>query len=163
MLHMGDEYAHTKNGNNNTWCQDNKLSWFLWDKLEENKAFFQFVQKCIKYRKGHQILHRQKFVDNDDIEWHGKEPFSPDWSNDSRFVAFTLKDTQHSEYIYIAFNASWKPIKVKLPHNPKPWLRVIETSRPPGEDFIDENPPPVDQSEFITILEYTAVLFKAAL
>jgi isoamylase len=24
MLHMGDEYGHTKNGNNNTYCHDTK-------------------------------------------------------------------------------------------------------------------------------------------
>ena len=39
MFHMGDEYGHTKMGNNNTWCQDNDLNWFLWDELKKNQAF----------------------------------------------------------------------------------------------------------------------------
>ena len=30
MLLMGDEYGHTRNGNNNTWCQDNDLNYFQW-------------------------------------------------------------------------------------------------------------------------------------
>ena len=46
-----------------------------------------------------------------DIEWHGASNASvPDWSQDSRFVAFTLKDVQHSQYIYVAFNAFWDQI-----------------------------------------------------
>jgi isoamylase len=28
LIQMGDEIGHTKNGNNNTYCQDNELNWF---------------------------------------------------------------------------------------------------------------------------------------
>merc|ERR1719329_1341634 len=31
MIHMGDEYGHTKNGNNNTYCHDDKRNWLDWD------------------------------------------------------------------------------------------------------------------------------------
>ena len=34
MIHMGDEYGHTKNGNNNTYCHDNRLNYFCWDEME---------------------------------------------------------------------------------------------------------------------------------
>ena len=35
MLLMGDEYGHTRKGNNNAWCQDNELNYFLWDELKK--------------------------------------------------------------------------------------------------------------------------------
>ena len=31
MILMGDEVGRTQQGNNNTYCQDNELSWFDWD------------------------------------------------------------------------------------------------------------------------------------
>ena len=53
-----------------------------------------------------------------DIEWHGKDdPFIPDWSHESRFVAFTMKDIDLQEYIYVAFNTSHLSITVVLPRD----------------------------------------------
>eukprot|EP01120_Amphizonella_sp_Union-15-10_P002803 TRINITY_DN13093_c0_g1_i1.p1 TRINITY_DN13093_c0_g1~~TRINITY_DN13093_c0_g1_i1.p1 ORF type:complete len:164 (+),score=20.69 TRINITY_DN13093_c0_g1_i1:2-493(+) len=163
---MGDEYGHTKLGNNNTWCQDNELSWFLWNKIspEKTNEIHRFYRLCIRYRKSHKILCHEKFVDHSDIEWHGVKPFTPDWSDNNRFVAFTFKDTEFGEFVYVAFNCFWQPLTVELPPH-RIWLRVIETWRPFPEDFEEENPPPVetDGSNCITLLEHSAVLFKAAM
>ena len=30
MIHMGDEYGHSKLGNNNTYCHDSPLNWLNW-------------------------------------------------------------------------------------------------------------------------------------
>ena len=30
MIRGGDELGHTQQGNNNTYCQDNELSWLNW-------------------------------------------------------------------------------------------------------------------------------------
>ena len=54
MLFMGDEYLHTKNGNNNTWCQDNSLNYFLWDR---KKVLLTFIKSLIKFR-----FDNQKFL-----------------------------------------------------------------------------------------------------
>lgn len=64
MLHMGDEYGHTKRGNNNTWCQDNELNWFDWNKLntQEEGGLFRFVSNLIHFRKNHKVLHSESFV-----------------------------------------------------------------------------------------------------
>jgi len=53
MLFMGDEYLHTKNGNNNTWCQDNTLNYFLWDR---KKTLLSFIKNLIKFRLDNQKL-----------------------------------------------------------------------------------------------------------
>ncbi|NGX62646.1 MAG: hypothetical protein KR126chlam6_00044 [Candidatus Anoxychlamydiales bacterium] len=50
MIYMGDEYLHTKNGNNNTWCQDNKLNYFLWN---NEIKFFDFIKFLIEFRNKH--------------------------------------------------------------------------------------------------------------
>ena len=36
MITAGDEHCRTQHGNNNTYCQDNALNWFDWDRIEEN-------------------------------------------------------------------------------------------------------------------------------
>ena len=54
MLLMGDEYGHTRNGNNNAWCQDNELNWFLWDELDANRDWYNFVKdRIIKQKARH--------------------------------------------------------------------------------------------------------------
>jgi isoamylase len=33
MITMGDEYGHSKQGNNNTYCHDSELNWFNWQQV----------------------------------------------------------------------------------------------------------------------------------
>ena len=35
MLLGGDELGRTQRGNNNAYCQDNEISWFDWDDVDE--------------------------------------------------------------------------------------------------------------------------------
>lgn len=109
MLLMGDEYGHTRRGNNNTWCQDNELNWFLWDEKEKNKTFFDFVSQLIQFRKDHPIFSSPEFWKN--IEWHGTEADDPKWSEPQ--IAFTLEEKK--EAFYIAFNASNEEKEFHLP------------------------------------------------
>ena len=51
MLVMGDEYGHTRHGNNNTYCQDNALNWFLWDEHEKNPQFARFHRSSSNFEK----------------------------------------------------------------------------------------------------------------
>ncbi len=130
MVLMGDEYAHTRHGNNNTYCQDNELSWFLWDELEKNKGFSRFYRLVIQFRKNHKVFQRKKYLTESDIDWHSQKPLHPDWHSENRFVAYTLKDTASEQHLYIAFNAEFKAADVQLPSPPtgKNWYRVIDTS-----------------------------------
>ncbi|KAH1049372.1 hypothetical protein GLYMA_08G028400v4 [Glycine max] len=52
MIYMGDEYGHTKGGNNNTYCHDNYHNYFQWDKKEESSSdFFRFCRLMTKFRQ----------------------------------------------------------------------------------------------------------------
>ncbi|KAG4391629.1 hypothetical protein GLYMA_05G221851v4 [Glycine max] len=52
MIYMGDEYGHTKGGNNNTYCHDNYLNYFRWDKKEESSSdFFRFCRLMTKFHR----------------------------------------------------------------------------------------------------------------
>jgi hypothetical protein len=51
MLQMGDEYGHTKNGNNNTYCHDSELNWVNWDEVAADESgFARFTRGLIAFR-----------------------------------------------------------------------------------------------------------------
>lgn len=114
MILMGDEYGHTKEGNNNTWCQDNDLNYFLWDSLEENHSLFDFVKELIRIRKSYL---KGKY------HWYE--------SGGESFLAFMV-----DEKLLVAFNPSEKNLTWNLPE--KKWKRLIDTSLPLVEEDITE-------------------------
>ena len=42
MFLAGDEFGNTKYGNNNSYCQDNEISWLDWTLLEKTKICLNF-------------------------------------------------------------------------------------------------------------------------
>lgn len=46
MVWMGDEYGHTRYGNNNAWCHDNELNYFDWTRQENT-----LIAKLVSLRK----------------------------------------------------------------------------------------------------------------
>ncbi|MCB0534189.1 MAG: glycogen debranching enzyme, partial [Saprospiraceae bacterium] len=142
MILMGDEVRRTQQGNNNTYCQDNEISWFDWDKVGENYQLFDFVKNLIQFRKDHSIFQMEKYwVDYDDsepsIEWHGVRLNQPDWRHYSHSIAYTLHDKVHDCLFHFMVNAYWEPLTFELPKNRanKKWYRTVDTWKPHPEDF----------------------------
>lgn len=130
MALMADEYGHTSNGNNNPYCQDNRLNYFLWDVLEKDQTEHQFFQFLLSFRKTTKFFQRTAFLTDDDVTWHGIDPEQPDFGHDSRFIAYYFH--RGDEGLYIAFNAHFDPANIKLPPPPegKTWNRIIDTTLP---------------------------------
>ena len=163
MLLMGDEYGHTKYGNNNSWGHDSRLNWFQWDTLEKSPEFFRFYKMVIAFRKAHPVLFRSKFLREGDVTWHGKEPDHPDWGPKSRFVAFTLPDPIYHYDLYVAFNAFYRPTTLKIP-KPKgghPWLQIIDTSNESPKDIVEEAEAKPLTKHTYTLPAYSALLLKS--
>lgn len=158
MLTMGDEYGHTRNGNNNPYCQDDEKNYFIWNQIENN-FLHRFLKKMILLRKKISILRRTTFLTEKEIQWHGHVPLQPNWKADSRFVAFTLIDNE-STY-YIAFNAHFENAKIELPSPPsgKNWRIIVDTFAEPPQDY-PENPLPIDNQSHI-LSSYSAIILQA--
>lgn len=139
MLLMGDEYGHTRHGNNNPYTQDNEINWFLWNELKQNQKIFQFVSKLIAFRKSHPQLRRTKFLTDEDVEWYNN------WDPNSRLIAF-----QHKKGLYIAFNANYQSTQVTLPLGQ--WREVINTAE--DWEFHEEG----KEIECVELLPYSALL-----
>lgn len=155
---MGDEYGHTKNGNNNTWCQDNQLNWFLWDQLEQNKALFRFCSGLIHFRKKTPLLKQKEFLTPNSAEWHGNLPFRPEWDSHNHLVAFTLLDKDNEDDIYIAFNAKNSPETIQLPpvKEGRRWHWVVNTGNASPEDFFEI--PIASVSDEVVMKAYSVIL-----
>ena len=54
MILGGDEMGRTQGGNNNAYCQDNEISWFHWDEIDEE--LLEFTTTLIRLRKDNPAL-----------------------------------------------------------------------------------------------------------
>ncbi len=91
MMLAGDELSHTQKGNNNTYCQDNELTWLNWELNAEQKDFLNFVRRVTGIWKEHPVFQRRRFFRGKamrgsnvkDIAWlepSGKEMSDAAWS-----------------------------------------------------------------------------------
>ncbi len=94
MLRAGDELGQTKNGNNNTYCQDNDLTWINWDLDLDQRELLDFTRQVIKLSWMHPVFHRRRFfqgrplrgLDIKDIYWlepGGSEMTDESWDSGS--------------------------------------------------------------------------------
>jgi glycogen operon protein len=71
MLLGGDEFGRTQRGNNNAYCQDNDISWYDWEHMDED--LLAFTTELIRIRREHPVFRRRTWLDGrsaDGIE-HG--------------------------------------------------------------------------------------------
>lgn len=102
MLCGGDELDRTQRGNNNSYCQDNEISWLCWTLDDRRRAFFGFVRRMIRLRLSQPVLQRRRFFRGKqpwdsslkDLAWFrpdGTEMTEEDWNKPfARSVAFLL-------------------------------------------------------------------------
>jgi glycogen operon protein len=161
MLLMGDEVGRTQNGNNNTYCHDNELSWLDWDLQTKNAEILEFVKHSVAFRRSHPVLRNPNHFRNQDyvgsgyadITWHGTKAWNVDWSEGNRAIAFLLcgkhakRGTVEDNYIYVAMNMHWQTQWFEIPGLP-PSLQwhvfantgaVFPSSYLPGTEPVLEN------------------------
>lgn len=151
FLLAGDERLRTQKGNNNTYCQDNELSWISWDDSEEAKALREFVKRLFQLRRDHPPLRRSRFFTGEadletgipDVCWlrpDGAIKESADW-NQKKAGAFAMMI--HAEdgekALLFFFNARSEETKFVFPKTPvKLWNLLVDTAEPeraePGQE-----------------------------
>ncbi|MCL1833103.1 MAG: glycogen debranching protein GlgX [Leptospirales bacterium] len=159
MLQAGDEFRRTQNGNNNSYCQDNEISWVDWSLLDNNDEIFEFTKNMIQFRKNHPILRLNRFFTGDktescgaeDISWHGTEILNPEWEKGEPFIAVLI----NGEYaktsamdgdsdFFMIFNGSFEELDFQIPKSPsgRKWKVSINTGANKGKDINldDDNP-----------------------
>ncbi|MEM9651359.1 MAG: glycogen debranching protein GlgX [Actinomycetota bacterium] len=57
----GDDIGRSQGGNNNAYCQDNMISWFDWENLDED--LLAFTREVIRFRADNPVFHRRQWFD----------------------------------------------------------------------------------------------------
>ena len=140
MILHGDEMGRTQQGNNNTYCQDNELSWVDWELDQHQMEMLWFTQAVIALRREHPIFRRRRFLQGvvredagsvlKDVEWLGTdgEPMTEEEWNDAQNKCLTMflngsaipEPNSRGERIegdsaLVVFNASGNDVDVVLP------------------------------------------------
>lgn len=130
----GDEWGNTQLGNNNVYCQDNKMGWLSWERFPYHHDLFEFVKTLIAFRKKCRVFHPVKeFTGKDinncgvpDVSYHGEDAWRADFSWDSRRIGVYYHG---EEDIYIAYNMHWEEGVFALPKLPdkRRWFQAAST------------------------------------
>jgi isoamylase len=149
MLLGGDEMGRSQGGNNNAYCQDNEVSWFDWNALDED--LLKFTKSLIEFRGKHPVFRRRRFFQGKAI--HGSEPsdigwFAPDgkameeeqWEEGwAKSIGVFLNgeaipdpdargERIVDESFYLIFNGHHEPIPFTLPgpNYGRRWMKVLD-------------------------------------
>ncbi|MBD7996148.1 glycogen debranching protein GlgX [Arthrobacter sp. Sa2CUA1] len=61
MITAGDEIGRTQHGNNNSYCQDNRISWLSWDLDGEAQRMLETTRRLLRIRRGFLALQPYAF------------------------------------------------------------------------------------------------------
>ncbi|MBK8750534.1 MAG: glycogen debranching protein GlgX [Candidatus Competibacteraceae bacterium] len=155
MLLAGDEMGRSQGGNNNAYCQDNKISWLNWDLPEENAALLEFVRELMAFRYDHPVLRRRKWFQGRSIHGSGVNDilwFNPDggemteeqWHDGlTKVIGIFLNGEEIAtpnrrgeriidDDFILLFNAHHEAVEFALPETLQQgqWRTVMDTAQP---------------------------------
>jgi isoamylase len=165
MLLGGDEFGRTQRGNNNSYCQDNEISWVDWDHSERDRLLARFTQRLIALRRQYVVLRQRRFLTaqwNDelgvkDLTWlnpAGEEMADEQWHDpaakclglllDGRAQRTGIRRRGQDATLLLVVNAHHDVVLFTLPPvtGGGAWLRLVDTNLP------DEDEDPEDAVKF---------------
>jgi glycogen operon protein len=136
MLLGGDEIGRTQQGNNNAYCQDNEISWFDWEHVDDE--LLEFTRRLIRLQAEHPVFRRRGWFKGrplrgrgvSDIAWFrpdGDEMSEEDWQQPhaKAFAVFLNGDALREvddqgrsirdDSFLLLFNAHHEPLAFTMP------------------------------------------------
>ncbi|MFO7803256.1 MAG: glycogen debranching protein GlgX [Desulfovermiculus sp.] len=151
MLLGGDEMGRTQQGNNNAYCQDNEISWYDWENIDQE--LLEFTRRLIGFRLNHPVFRRRRWFQGrsihgsqtSDIAWftlEGKQMDEDNWGQGfAKSLAIYLNgqsipnpnprgDPVSDGNFYLIFNAHHEPLNFTLPHASwgQKWAKILDTT-----------------------------------
>ncbi len=181
MILGGDEFGRAQKGNNNTYCQDNELSWFDWNWGKDSKQLFTYASQLIRFRRDHPVFRRPKYFrgrrirssDVKDIMWfspNGSEMKVKDWQNGfAKCVGMLIsgatvdiRDAKNEivkdNTFLLLFNAHYESLTFILPGRQEiRWQPVLDTALDVG--FVSQSKV-LSAGEEIELIERSLVLLQ---
>jgi glycogen operon protein len=158
MVLAGDELSQTQQGNNNTYCQDNEITWLHWDLTDAQQAFCDFVRAVVHLQRTQPVFQRRKFflgraiygAGIQDIMWFepsGEEMSEEAWqTGEARCLGVRLAgdcigdvdergESVVGDTILVLMNAHHEGLPFTLPATAEGqvWECVLDTAVPEGD------------------------------
>ena len=155
MILGGDELGRTQKGNNNAYCQDNEISWYDWENVDQD--LLEFTQRLIEIRTDHPVFRRRRYFLGrplrgegvSDIGWFrpdGEAMTEQDWRGNARSLGIFLNgkaiptpDEKGQQIVdedfFVIISAHHEPVTFRLPSEQwgKKWIKIIDTAEPVPE------------------------------
>lgn len=166
MFLAGDEFADTRYGNNNPYCQDNLISWLDWSLLEKNRALYEFFCYMIHFRKAHACIRKDlepSYLGFPSMSLHGLTPWKPDLPESSHTACVLFSgydDSLHKEdLVFLAVNTHWCSAVLTLPQLPDgyTWKIAVNTGDKKQQTFTDSEIPAAGSS--VLLGERSVIVF----
>lgn len=166
MFLAGDEFADTRYGNNNPYCQDNLISWLNWSLLEKNRALYEFFRYMIHFRKAHACIRKDlepSYLGFPSMSLHGLTPWKPDLPESSHTACVLFSgydDSLHKEdLVFLAVNTHWCSAALTLPQLPDgyTWKIAVNTGDKKQQTFTDSEIPAAGSS--VLLGERSVIVF----
>ena len=166
MFLAGDEFADTRYGNNNPYCQDNLISWLDWSLLEKNRALYEFFRYMIHFRKAHACIRKDlepSYLGFPSMSLHGLTPWKPDLPESSHTACVLFSgydDSLHKEdLVFLAVNTHWCSAALTLPQRPDgyTWKIAVNTGDKKQQTFTDSEIPAAGSS--VLLGERSVIVF----
>ncbi|WP_422003158.1 glycogen debranching protein GlgX [Reyranella sp.] len=157
MLLGGDEVGRSQQGNNNSYCQDNEISWIDWQGIgPDGRAQAEFVRKLVMIRNALPMLRRGRFLTGaydeelgvKDVSWltpSGEEMTEENWDDpharslgillDGRAQETGIRRVGDDSTLLLIVNAHTEVVPFTLPSaaSGSRWIRLVDTSDPEGD------------------------------
>jgi glycogen operon protein len=146
MLLGGDELGRTQQGNNNTYCQDNELSWVDWEHADD--SLIAFTAEVLRVRREHPTFRRRRYFQGKSLRGQDLQWLTPDavemsqenWADPfARCVGALFhaagfdergprgESIADADFLLIS-NAHYENIEFRLPESTR-WRALVDTGR----------------------------------
>ena len=175
LLLAGDEFGNSKSGNNNSYCQDNEISWLNWNQQKTNRDIYDFARYIISFRKAHPVFHMENQALNmdylacghPDMSFHGVKAWRPEYENFRRQLGVLycgdygkLPDGTSDDYFYVMYNMHWEPCEFGPPHLPRNyrWHVAVDTGKDEVNGYYEAGKEPLLEDQRICRAEGRSVV-----
>jgi glycogen operon protein len=145
----GDEIGRSQGGNNNAYCQDNKISWFDW--VGADRDLHDYVRRLLALRRTHPVFRRKRFLtgmEASDLGWYaadGKPMTDEQWADSSMHAIAVYLDGSDApdegadgtplidDDFLILVNSYWESVGFTLPQvrlEQQTWFAELDSYDP---------------------------------
>jgi glycogen operon protein len=179
MLLSGDECRRTQGGNNNAYCQDNKISWFDWKLVEQHAGLWRFCAALVAFRRAEPTVRQTDFLRGrptfpaglPDVSWFGPSGGEVEWFGDSRSLVCMLaavppedplSPTNHHVLMLIHAGTEGRHFILPTPARGIAWRLFLNTAaESPADIYPSLDGPPLSDNSVVTMEARSMIVYVA--